>query len=70
MVKFRQRIVNNAHSKLNKEIFEKDDLLKERRERIKRKKKIYKNLALGKRITKKDRKPRHPNGRNGINNKR
>ena len=39
------RIVAKAHSKIKREIFDKDDLLKIRRENIKRKKRIFKNLA-------------------------
>ena len=45
-----KKITDHAHNKIKKEYFDKDDLLKERRENIKRKKKIFKNLNLGKKI--------------------
>ena len=39
------RIKEKAHSKIKREVFDKDDLLKVRREAIKRKKRIFKTLA-------------------------
>lgn len=45
LTKASNRIRNKAHSKIKREVFDKDDLLKVRREAIKRKKRIFKSLA-------------------------